>query len=127
MTLDEALEYLVSEMHLIAAQEVSEKLSEGAFSFGKYEQNRTVSDGEEAIQWMVIDYTDGKALLLSEAILSFNKWEAFDSSSNNWVNSDLRAWLQGDFAETAFTVEDLPVPASPQSRVFAAGRPSTNA
>ena len=59
----------------------------------------------EPVKWRVLtdDYS-GKKLLLAESIL-INK--RFDDSRNNYKDSEIREWLNGDFLQTAFTEEEL--------------------
>lgn len=65
--------------------------------FGKYDQQ----DGyEEPILWRVLYSDNNKALLLSEYVLDTR---AFDSQAPVWDGSDIKAWLNGSFYESAFT------------------------
>lgn len=54
---------------------------------------------KKPVEWIVLEETQQDMLLISlyglEAI-------AFDSNSNNWEPSSLRAWLNGDFKKEAF-------------------------
>ena len=54
----------------------------------------------EPIRWRILSETNGTALILCDSIIA-NK--AFDSSSNNYAESDIRAWLNDQFYNTAFT------------------------
>lgn len=71
-------------------------------TFGSYEQDNDVSNGKEAIEWLVLDIQDGKALLLSKYALegkSYNKeYEAI-----TWENCTLRSWLNNEFYHEAFS------------------------
>lgn len=53
----------------------------------------------EPIRWRILSESDGSAFILADGILA-NK--AYDASSNNYKNSDIRAWLNGEFLNTAF-------------------------
>ena len=58
----------------------------------------------EPIKWRVLtDNYSGKKLLLAENILIGKR---YDDSSNNYANSEIRSWLNGDFLQTAFTAEE---------------------
>ena len=58
----------------------------------------------EPIKWRVVtDNYSGKKLLLAEKALFYMRW---DSYSKNYKNSDVRAWLNGDFINAAFTNEE---------------------
>lgn len=70
-------------------------------TFGSYEQDNDISNGKEAIEWIVLAVKDGKALLLSKYGLDsqpFNK----EYEGVTWENCTLRVWLNGDFADAAF-------------------------
>lgn len=55
----------------------------------------------EPIQWRWLDTKDdGKPMYVSEKCLDFVK---YDDSSNNYKNSSIRKWLNGDFLDKAFS------------------------
>ena len=56
----------------------------------------------EAIEWMVLDVQDGKALLLSRYALDAIAY-GNDGTVITWEGSSLRQWLNSDFLQTAFT------------------------
>lgn len=62
-------------------------------------KNRTYYFRVEPIRWRVLSESDGTALIVCDSIIA-NK--AFDKSSNNYAKSDIRAWLNGEFYNTAF-------------------------
>ena len=67
--------------------------------FGNYPQQ---GDNAEPIEWLVLAEKDGQALLLSRAALASLPWHnAHDAVT--WDKSDLRAWLNGEFLQAAFT------------------------
>ena len=58
----------------------------------------------EPIKWRVLtDNYSGKKLLLAEKALFYMLWDGY---SKNYKNSDVRAWLNGDFINAAFTSEE---------------------
>ena len=69
---------------------------------GQYEQDNKTDNGQEAIEWMVLDAQDGKALLLSKQALdclAFN-----DGNLNeNWESSSIRSWLNNSFFQSTFS------------------------
>ena len=73
--------------------------------FGSYPQG---PEGEIApIQWYVIENReDGSRLLMSKYVLDAHAY--FDDSSEHasWEDSAMRAWLNGEFLETAFSAEE---------------------
>ena len=71
-------------------------------TLGSYEQDGDVSDGAEAIEWVVLAKEDGRALLLSKYALDCRPYsDAFDGVT--WATCDLRSWLNGEFYEAAFS------------------------
>lgn len=69
--------------------------------FGSYEQDNNLRNGKEQIEWIVLDETDGKKLLISRYILDSRYYskEAFQT----WDKSSLRVWLNKDFYNEAFS------------------------
>ena len=53
----------------------------------------------EPIRWRILSESDGKAFILCDSIIA-NK--AYHRGSNNYANSDVRAWLNDEFYKTAF-------------------------
>ena len=69
-------------------------------TFGSYKQDRYREDGKTPIEWIVLDNTDGKVLLIAKYALDCQK---FDSDTNVWKDSSIRQWLNGTFISSAFT------------------------
>ena len=71
----------------------------------KFSTGNTITDGAtyyfkvEPIKWRILSESNGKALILCEMIIDAG---AYDSSNNNYANSDIRAWLNNEFYNTAF-------------------------
>ncbi|MCR5521688.1 MAG: DUF6273 domain-containing protein [Lachnospiraceae bacterium] len=85
-------------------------------TFGVYEQDNDNTNGLEPIKWQVMDVSDGKALLVSCYILDnieYNESEGVygtgKSESNPWSRSYVYSWLNKDFAQTAFSEEELKI------------------
>ncbi len=70
----------------------------GIVQFGAYEQDDVLSNGYEAIDWIVLDRQDGKALLISRYGLC-----ATNGCFITWENSDQRTWLNDDFYNMSFS------------------------
>ena len=66
--------------------------------FGNYPQ--TSSGGVQPIEWQVLSRENNKMLVISKYGLEARR---FDSSSNNWENSEIRQWLNGEFYNKAFS------------------------
>ena len=73
--------------------------------FGTYEQDNKTETTGEAIVWRVIDKEGSKLMLISEKVLDAH---AFDTELGGakWADSDLRAFLNGDFITSAFTADE---------------------
>ncbi len=71
--------------------------------FGKYEQDNVTSNGEEYIEWLVLDNDGEKVLVISKDVLD---WMRFSGSTTVWEYSELREWLNNDFYNSAFTSEE---------------------
>ena len=69
--------------------------------FGSYPQ--TVNGDIQPIEWQVLAKENDKLLLFSKYGLDCKR---FDSSSNNWKNSEIRQWLNGEFYNKAFNEKD---------------------
>ncbi len=73
--------------------------------FGRYEQDNDLSNGQEPIEWIVLDVRDGKALLLSRhGLLAMGYHDTWDDCT--WETCSLRAWLNDSFIHYAFTEEE---------------------
>lgn len=68
--------------------------------FGEYEQYKT-SNGKEPIEWLVIDKTDDKVLLISKYVLDCKPYNSIKTNVT-WETCSLRKWLNGTFMDSAF-------------------------
>lgn len=76
----------------------------GYITLGEYEQDNNISNGKEAIEWLVLAKESERILIISKHLLDsvqFTKTASFE-----WENSNIRKWLNNDFMQTAFTVEE---------------------
>lgn len=71
-----------------------------------YEQDNNLSDGAEPIEWQVVGTRDGHTLLLSKYVLDYKKYNDEYSENTTWKDCTLRAWLNNDFYNTAFSDSD---------------------
>jgi len=69
---------------------------------GNYEQDNVPANGQEKIEWVVLDVEDGKALLLSRYCLDCMPYEA-EKEQASWGESLVRDWLNNEFYNTAFS------------------------
>ena len=72
-------------------------------SFGSYEQDGDPANGPEPIHWTVVDRLEDRILVLSAECLEGRQYHHVPFEEVTWENSDLRAWMNGDFYEGAFT------------------------
>ena len=90
------------------APEAGPVLAEGdIISFGHYEQDNNLNNGQEAIEWIILDYdsAEKKALLLSRFGLDARPYHN-ENVITTWENCSLRSWLNGNFLKTAFSAEE---------------------
>lgn len=74
----------------------------GDLKFGKYEQDDNTENGEEPIDWIILDRSGDKVLLLSLYVLEISDY----GSNSKWEDSKVREWLNGSFLETAFSQDE---------------------
>ena len=55
----------------------------------------------EPITWKILSSSDGEYSLVSTVLLDAHRYAA---SSNNYKNSEIRTWLNGDFYDSAFSL-----------------------
>ncbi|MBQ4557704.1 MAG: hypothetical protein IJA60_08675 [Clostridia bacterium] len=72
-------------------------------SFGVYEQDNDTSNGAEPIEWTVLDIGGKYALLISDFALDAKAYDSTGADGVTWENSTIRAWLNNDFLNTAFS------------------------
>jgi hypothetical protein len=72
---------------------------------GHYEQDGDSANGKEMIEWMVVDSSNDRILLVSKTALEIM---AYDESTDkvSWEDSSIRIWLNGAFINDAFTNEE---------------------
>lgn len=74
-------------------------------TFGNYWQGESKDEGKTSIEWQVLDIKDGKALLISKLALDSQPYD-FAGQDITWEECDLRAWLNGTFADNAFSADE---------------------
>jgi len=89
----------------VAPQQLPETVDVGSYiEFGYYEQDNDLSNGREAIEWLVLAVDGNKALLISRNALD---WQPYNSDANEftWETCTLRNWLNTSFINEAFSGE----------------------
>ena len=75
--------------------------------FGSYEQDGDTSNGKEPIEWRVLAVEGNRAYVVSQKALDAHAFNADEDDGNDWNSSDLKKWLENDFASQAFTGDEL--------------------
>lgn len=75
--------------------------------FGSYEQDGNASNGKEPIEWRVLAVEGNRAYVVSQKALDAHAFNADEDDGNDWNSSDLKKWLENDFASQAFTGDEL--------------------
>ena len=74
-------------------------------TYGSYEQDNNTANGNEAIQWRVLDNQGGKLLLIVNNGLECVPYHT-EYTDITWENCYMRQWLNNDFIAKAFTAEE---------------------
>lgn len=69
--------------------------------FGSYEQDNSPANGNEPIEWLILDIQDGNALLVSRYVLDCQLYHT-SLEDITWERSTLRTWLNGEFLNSVF-------------------------
>ena len=75
--------------------------------FGSYEQDGDTSNGKEPIEWRVLAAEGNRAYVVSQKALDAHAFNADEDDGNDWNSSDLKKWLENDFASQAFTGDEM--------------------
>ncbi len=73
--------------------------------FGRYEQDNNEFDGQEPIEWIVLDVQEDRTLLISRYLLDAQQYHTAKEDIT-WENCTLRQWLNSEFLDTAFNAEE---------------------
>lgn len=74
--------------------------------FGTYEQDDNQSNGSESIKWLVLAKENNQLLIISKENLAYRQFHSEYAADTVWENCDLREWLNGDFLQDAFSVQE---------------------
>ena len=75
--------------------------------FGSYEQDGDILNGKEPIEWRVLAVEGDRAYVVSQKALDAHAFNEDADDGNDWNSSDLKAWLEDDFASQAFTGDEM--------------------
>ena len=73
--------------------------------FGTYEQDNNLSNGTEAIEWIILEVKDGKALVISKRALDCKQYNT-SYTNVTWETCTLRNWLNNEFINAAFSADE---------------------
>ena len=74
-------------------------------SFGAYEQDNDPANGEEPIEWIVLEKDGSEFLLLSRRALDARPFNLTQTDAT-WETCTLRQWLNEDFFQSAFSASE---------------------
>ena len=77
----------------------------GKFFFGRYEQDNNKSNGDEEIEWIILDKSEDKILVVSKYALDCQVYNT-SNTSITWENCSLRKWLNETFLSQSFSSEE---------------------
>lgn len=72
---------------------------------GHYEQDNNLSNGQEPINWLVLDVQSDKALIITEELLDYVQYHK-SRISMTWENCYLREWMNEDFYYASFSDQE---------------------
>ncbi len=78
------------------------------FTFGTYEQDNYAANGDEDIEWIVLDKKDGKILAISRYSIDSRPFH-IRTEEVTWSTSSIRDWLNGAFYQDAFNTKEQSV------------------
>lgn len=73
--------------------------------FGSFEQDNKTSNGAENIEWLVLEKSDDKILLISKYALACKQYNT-EYRNTTWESCSLRQWLNNDFINVAFSDDE---------------------
>lgn len=72
--------------------------------FGSYEQDGDSSNGQELLEWIVLERDGYRLLLLSKYLIEEMQYSA--TQYDTWETSSVRMWLNNEFLQTAFSNDE---------------------
>lgn len=74
--------------------------------FGSYEQDNNESNGQEDIEWLVLEKEGTKILVISKEALEYLPYNNTSYTDVTWETCTLRKWLNNDFINAAFSADE---------------------
>lgn len=75
------------------------------YEFGHYDQDNNPYNGEEAIEWIVLEVSGRNVLLISKKGLECIQYSVTEYGIT-WENSALRDWMNNEFYDEAFSYSE---------------------
>ena len=75
-------------------------------TFGQYEQDGNYDNGVEDIEWVILSIDEEKVLVVSKYALDCQPYNTERSDVTTWETCSLRAWLNNDFLNAAFSEKE---------------------
>ena len=72
---------------------------------GSYEQDNNTANGKEDIEWLVLAKENNRLLVISRYVLDCLQYNT-EKTDTTWNTCSLRKWLNGDFLDEAFTLDE---------------------
>ena len=95
---EEVIRKITEEARRKVEEEVRRRVEVGRYiKFGNYPQS--ANGATQPIEWQVLEKENNKMLVISKYGLEAMR---FDSSSNEWKNSEIRQWANNEFYNKAF-------------------------
>ena len=73
-------------------------------TFGNYEQDNDKKNGQEPIEWVVLEKTEDSAWVITKDMIDCIQFDK-DQESTTWKDSSIRAWLNGEFISLSLPEE----------------------
>ena len=91
---------VTQEIKAIAAAQVGDVVT-----FGKFETDGNTANGDEELNWIVLNNRDDLVTLITEESIAAMRYN-FNASPTNWADCSLRTWLNGTFYTAAFELSE---------------------
>ena len=90
----------------IKRRQIGETQVGRSFTLGLYEQDNNMKNGPEPIRWTVLAVEGDRVLVISRYVLDCRLYNE-ERKPVTWETCTLRAWLNGDFLNSAFDPDEL--------------------
>ena len=100
--------------------------------FGSYEMDGDAANGKEPIEWLVLDKSGDSLFVISLYAVASAVYSTSKDTNITWETSGVRAWLNGEFYDEAFTSDEkasvqttsVPAEKNPRYEKISAGNPT---